>query len=206
MAKTVAVGDKLYKYYIENSQIKVVEGIIDERKGKKYVIFDTETMPDEGFPGYRNIERVWKGGEILWLTDRDDEFAKQLFTKYHVEVIKELQKQIDDVGDRISMIRTVKVKAENRRIQRANCFGNVTATSSESSVDTSMTEGKRQYQENWDASTFVDPAQYVERKIVMLQKEMCIELSSEDICHLKSLTSRVSIDAAVRAIINKYWE
>jgi hypothetical protein len=39
----------------------------------------------------------------------------------------------------------------------------------------------------------------------MLKNEMFIDLSYEDEKHILELDSRGAIDAAVRAMINKYW-
>lgn len=202
MAKSYEDGQMMYKYYIEENQLKVIDGVLETRsRNKKWVAFGSDDIPDEPFPGYRNIERVWKGGEILWLADRDDDMAKKLFTAYHVEVIKDMQKQIDDIGDRISMIRSVDVVLGTTG-PRSKCFEKVGSISGELSK---MEEGRRQHQENWDCSEFINANQYAERKITMLKNEMFIDLADEDELHLKSLTSRGAIDACVRAMINKYW-
>lgn len=200
MANSIPFGHEICKYYIEDNQLKVIEGILVNRVGKKWVAFNSKTVPDEPFPGYRNIERVWKGGDILWLTDRDDALAKSLFTKYHVDVIKDLQRQIDEVGDLISMIRSVKVKSgTGKRVSK--CFGGIV----KSDAKNNQVEWKRQQQEPWDCSEFVNCEQYANRKITMLKNEMFIDLSDEDAAHIIGLKTRGAIDAAVRGMINKYW-
>lgn len=199
MANSIPIGHVMCKYYIEDEQLKVAEGVFVERKGKKFVEFNSKDIPDESFPGYRNVERVWKGGDILWLTERDDALAKRLFTEYHVDVIKDLQKQINEVGDRITMIRSVKVKSGSKKISK--CFGEVDKGTTKPNLE----EWRRQSQENWDASEFVDCEQYAKRKITMLKNEMFIDLSYEDETHILELTTRGAIDAAVRGMINKYW-
>lgn len=199
MSKSIKPGDQLFKYYIEDDRVKIVDGILEDRRGKKWVAFSSNTIPDETFPGYRNVGRVWKSGDILWLTKRDDALAKKLFTEYHIGVIKDLQQQIDDVGDKIDMIRRVKVTLGSTK-RRSRCFAE-----SESASGNVSQEYERSYREGWDCSNYTDPESYATRKIDMLQKEMYIDLSEKDILHLKTLKSRGAIDAAVRAIINKYW-
>jgi hypothetical protein len=199
MAKSIEDGQMLYKYYIEDDQLKVIEGVFINRAGRKYIAFDSRDVPDEGFPGYKNIGRVWANGKVLYLPGRDDELAKKLYTEYCVNAIKDLQMQIDDMGDRIAMIRKIKLGTGSAR--RSKCFGEI-----EAKTFTSIEEWRRQSQEPWDCSEFVNPKQYVERKIAMLKQEMFINLSPADELHLRSLTSRGAIDACVRAMINKYWE
>lgn len=201
MAKSYVDGQMLYKYYIEENQLKVIDGVLETRRNKKWVAFGYDDIPDEPFPGYRNVERVWKGGEILWLDKRDDELAKKLFTTYHVDVIKDLQKQIDGVGDRISMIRGGNIVL-GTTAPRSKCFD---SDGVKTGVLSKMEEGRRQHQENWDCSEFINANQYADRKITMLKNEMFIDLSAEDELHIRGLTSRGAIDACVRAMINKYW-
>lgn len=200
MSNSIPIGHALCKYYIEDNQLKVIEGVLENRNGRKFVTFGSKEVPDESFPGYRNIERVWKGGEVLWLTERDDALAKKLFTAYHVGVIKDLQKQIDDIAERIGMIRSAKVK--NGTCKRVSkCFGEVAKRSKSNGTQ----ECDRAYKETWDASEFVNADQYAERKINMLKQEMFIDISYEDEKHIRGLNTREAIDASVRAMINKYW-
>lgn len=200
MANSIPFGHTLCKYYIEDNQLKVVEGVLENRSGRKFIAFGSKEVPDESFPGYRNIERVWKGGEVLWLTERDDTLAKRLFTEYYVETIKDLQKQIDEAGDKISMIRSAKVKSCSKKVSK--CFGEVASKDKKSNT---TQEYERQYREGWDCSEFVNAEQYAERKINMLKQEMFIDLSYEDEKHIRGLKTRESIDASVRGMINKYW-
>ena len=198
MSKSIALGQLLYKYYIEDDQLKVVEGVLDTRAGKKWIVYGNKDVPDERFPGYKNIDRVWVNGKLLYLTERDDALAKKLFTEYYVNAIKDLQKQIDEMGDRIAMVRKTNLGTVSTR--RSKCFGEI-----KSNTLTEKPTYESAYRDNYDASEFVNPEQYVERKIVMLKQEMFIDLSDEDIRHMRGLTSRGAIDAAVRGMINKYW-
>ena len=53
--------------------------------------------------------------------------------------------------------------------------------------------------------TFVTPEQYVEDKIEMLREEMYIKPTKEEIEHLKTLKTEVSIDNAIHSIIDRHW-
>lgn len=197
MAKSIEDGQIMCKYYIEDDQLKVIEGVFVNKAGKKYIAFDSSEVPDEGFPGAKNIGRVWVNGKVLYLVGRDDELAKKLYTDYCVNTIKDLQMQIDDLGDRITMIRKTKLNAG----KRSKCFGEV-----KNNTLTEKPTYESVYRDNYDASEFVNAEQYAGRKIAMLKQEMFIDLSAADELHLRGLTSRGAIDACVRAMINKYWE
>ena len=47
--------------------------------------------------------------------------------------------------------------------------------------------------------------QYKKNKIKILQRDFCIPLTSEEIEHMKSLTSETSVDRYARELMNKYW-
>lgn len=200
MANSIPIVHAMCKYYIEDNKLKVAEGVLGEHSGRKIVMFNSNNVQNEAFPGYRNIERVWKSGDILWLTERDDAKAKSLFTKHYVDVIKDLQKQIDEVGDLISMIRGTKVAYDIAK-KTSKCFGEV----EKRGKNNGGMSCERQYKESWDCSEFVNCEQYAKRKVSMLKEEMFIDLSDEDENHILSLGSRGAIDAAVRGMINKYW-
>jgi hypothetical protein len=53
---------------------------------------------------------------------------------------------------------------------------------------------------------FTTAKEFAEAKIKMLKEQFYIQLSTDDILHLRSLKTETEINAAVRAIINKYWE
>lgn len=52
---------------------------------------------------------------------------------------------------------------------------------------------------------FKNPEKFIEAKINMLQNDFRIDLSLDDIVHLKSLKTERAINAAVRAIIDRAW-
>lgn len=53
---------------------------------------------------------------------------------------------------------------------------------------------------------FTTAREFADAKIEMLREHMKIELTQEDIWHLYSLKEEYEIIAAVKSLINKYWE
>ena len=202
-------GSIICRYTLTDAGMNVEEGIIDGTGQHMYADFGTGKAPVK-FPGYRNIDRVWKDGKTLWLTERNDEEAKRLFTQHYVGLITELQRQIDEAAELVKVIRGSKIRATSK------CFGEVrednvdTAAKPKSKWARSECEGTkecdRKTKTSWKSSDDITPDRYAKQKITTLKKEMYIDLSVEDIRHLKSLESCSAIDAAVRAIINKYWK
>lgn len=53
---------------------------------------------------------------------------------------------------------------------------------------------------------FTTPEEFINAKIELLQGELCIHLTYEDKQYLRQFKTEGEINAAVKAIINKYWE
>lgn len=53
---------------------------------------------------------------------------------------------------------------------------------------------------------FTTAREFADAKIEMLREQFCIRLTKEDTTHLRSLKTENEINAAVKSIINKYWE
>lgn len=53
---------------------------------------------------------------------------------------------------------------------------------------------------------FTTSEEFINTKIEMLQEDFCIHLTEKDIEYLQQFKTEYSINAAVKAIINKYWE
>ena len=196
---TVNVGETMCKYFMEDGRFVIHEGLVIEQDGQRYVNFGS-VKSLERFPRYRDIGRVWKDGETLWVTERDDELAKRLFTEHWVKHIEELQKQIDEASEYIKIVRGKGFKSMSR------CFGNVNDYESavDEDLDNPTEEYNRQLKDKW-SDEFKSPEQYVRHKLKMLRNEMFIWPSVEEVQHLKSLKTRVSIDNAVHSIIDRYW-
>lgn len=52
---------------------------------------------------------------------------------------------------------------------------------------------------------FTTAREFADKKIKMLKEQMCIHITKDEALHLRSLKTEGEINAAVRAIINKYW-
>lgn len=53
---------------------------------------------------------------------------------------------------------------------------------------------------------FVNPKQYVDAKLKMLRKDMCIEPTWMEVDHLYRLKTQGDIDNAVHSIIDRHWD
>lgn len=52
---------------------------------------------------------------------------------------------------------------------------------------------------------FTTPEEFINTKIKMLKKDFYIDLTDDDIAHLREFKTENEINAAVKGIINKYW-
>lgn len=88
-----ATKTKLYHYVVRDKQLFVSEGVVKKYGSKLIVRFDDNghwvMCPDEYDIG------IIEHGTSLWLENRDDRIAKDLFLMYCREHLRELQKQID---------------------------------------------------------------------------------------------------------------
>lgn len=53
---------------------------------------------------------------------------------------------------------------------------------------------------------FTTPEKYIKAKLKILQRDFCIYATEEEIEHLKTLTTQISIDNAILGIINRRWD
>ena len=90
----------------------------------------------------------------------------------------------------------------------SRCFGDMSKCkrhfASEVVVESRVSEQDRQRYEGW-GDTFKTPEQYVNRKLKMLNNEMYIYPTKDEIAHLRTLKTRIAIDNAVHSIIDRYW-
>ena len=191
-------GDVICKYTFTGSGLTVEEGIVDD-SSRMYINFNNKKEPVR-FPGHRNVGRVWKDGKTLWLIERDDDKAQELFVQHYVQLTEDLERQATEAKETAALIQESTVKTVSR------CFSEACNEVKPVRTLIDKFERKRRVEgENWDTSEYTTPERYSQRKIDMLINEMYISLTDEDILHLKTLNSQAAIDAAVRAIINKYW-
>lgn len=53
---------------------------------------------------------------------------------------------------------------------------------------------------------FKDPESYVKSKLKILSRDFYIEATEEEIAHLNTLKTQISIDNAILSIINHRWD
>lgn len=53
---------------------------------------------------------------------------------------------------------------------------------------------------------FTTPEEFIAAKVEMLRTHMEIDVTQEDIAHLREYQTEGEINAAVKSIINKYWK
>ena len=53
---------------------------------------------------------------------------------------------------------------------------------------------------------FVNPEQFIDAKVKILREHFKMQITEEDIEYLRGFKTEVGINAAVRVLINKYWE
>lgn len=102
------IGTKLYLYTARNGKFNVWEGVVVESKYRFFprpvVKFakrgQTETCPYECEIGY-----VQSGGPRLWLTERNDALAKELFLEYVLEKQEELKRAMAKKETLIEVLR-----------------------------------------------------------------------------------------------------
>lgn len=198
----VVIGNYICRYTLDENDIKVDEGEVFECGDRKYVQFNASKAPVK-VPRTVDIGRVWKDGKTLWMPVRDDEEARKTFTEHCVSRMTELEKQIDILGETIDFIRDYKFKVGSK------CFvyisDNAGAVAKKKSAKKKDAEQLRRYRNAYEAGDFVNPKQYIERKIEMLEKEMFIHVGDDEMRHLKTLETQNAIDAAVRSIIDRHW-
>lgn len=53
---------------------------------------------------------------------------------------------------------------------------------------------------------FITPEKYIKSKLKILSRDFYIEATEEEIAHLKTLKTQISIDNAILGIINRRWD
>lgn len=202
----MVIGDRefVYKYTLQEGEVAVLEGEVSECAGRKYVQFEGRGAPVK-CPLGRDFNRVWADGKTLWMTDRMDEEARKIFVAYGVGRVLELRRDIDELENMIAFVKEYEFKGSSR------CFvDGATAVDGLKKKPKNCSKGReesnRRYKSAWDTSEFIDINSYVDRKIEMLQKEMFIHVSDDEMNHLRGLDNQSAVDAAVRTIIDRHWD
>lgn len=59
---------------------------------------------------------------------------------------------------------------------------------------------------NSHSPTFTTPKKYIEQKLKILRRDFCIQPTEEEITHLNTLTTQITIDNAILSIIAHHWD
>jgi hypothetical protein len=101
------VGTHLYRYSVKHNKLHLHAGVVNQCINRKVVVF-----PDGGFrhsavhcPREEDIGVVRNVGFHLWLTERDDELAKQIFIEYEERQINRMNRLIVEKQEVINMLR-----------------------------------------------------------------------------------------------------
>lgn len=90
----IKVGTTLYRYTVKNGKLVAREGIVRTFGLRTCVVFLDGSAPvrcprDEDIGVMRHV------GHSIWLIDRDDGRARQMFIEFEEGRIADLQRQID---------------------------------------------------------------------------------------------------------------
>ena len=101
---TIEPGMKLYRYTVRNGKFYIHEGTVNDNGIRKVVNF-TDCASKHRCPRIEDIGVVRNAGPSLWLIDRDDELAKQIFLDYEEYKLAQLRRLIDKKIEIIRMLR-----------------------------------------------------------------------------------------------------
>ena len=97
-------GMKLYGYTVRNGKFFIHEGTVNDNGIRKIVNFTDGTFRQR-CPRPEDIGVIRSEGPSLWLIDRDDKLAKQMFLKYEEHKLEQLQRQVETKINIIRMLR-----------------------------------------------------------------------------------------------------
>lgn len=94
------VGTVLYLYTIRSGEFRVHKGkVIKGKYGNKYAVYHKvhfETRAAKEFcPKVNEIGVIQTGGPRLWLTERDDKKAAEMFIEFEKNKLAELEAKVD---------------------------------------------------------------------------------------------------------------
>ncbi|MBQ1189666.1 MAG: hypothetical protein IIX57_04560 [Lachnospiraceae bacterium] len=98
-------GVKLYRYTIRNGKFKCQDGVVDEVNGRMRVIFDGGASSAR-CPKDNDIGIVRHVGPSLWLCEKDDELAKQIYLDYEKHRLISLRRQIGKHAEIMNMLKS----------------------------------------------------------------------------------------------------
>ncbi|MBQ1189663.1 MAG: hypothetical protein IIX57_04545 [Lachnospiraceae bacterium] len=99
-------GTTLYRYTVRGCKFHVSKGVVNICSGRKRVVLSDGDLRHRSVrcPRPEDLGVVRNNGFVVWLDDRDDELAKQIFIDFENHKINQLQKMIDSKREIVEML------------------------------------------------------------------------------------------------------
>ncbi len=94
----------LYRYTVKNGKFFIREGTVNHTGFRPLVNFK-DGSPMLRCPKEEDFGKIKSVGRSLWLTERDDEYARMKFIEYELDKIDKLREQINRKYKTIDMLR-----------------------------------------------------------------------------------------------------
>lgn len=104
----IEAGTTLYRYSIRYNRFSVCKGVVNEVAGRRKVVFaadDVGKAKSVRCPREEDIGIIRNVGPSLWLYERDDELAKQIFIDHEMYQINGLTSLIERKKKTVEMLR-----------------------------------------------------------------------------------------------------
>lgn len=102
---SIEPGVKLYRYTIRNGKFICHEGVVVEVDERRRVIF-SDGVTSARCPRDNDIGVVRHIGPSLWLYEKDDERAKQIYLDYENRRLVSLRRQIGKHAEIMNMLKS----------------------------------------------------------------------------------------------------
>lgn len=100
----ITIGTTLYRYTLKNGKFAVREGTVNQFGLRTCVNFKDGSSPVRA-PRSEDIGVIRPVGHSLWMIDRDDAKAKQMFIKFEERRIDELEELIEKKRETVSQLK-----------------------------------------------------------------------------------------------------
>ena len=104
---SIEPGTKLYRYSIRRNKLCMHTGVVNECLGRKRVVFVDGGINHStvNCPRPEDIGVIRHIGLTLWMIERDDELAKQMFIDYEERQIHQIEKLLAGKREIVNMLR-----------------------------------------------------------------------------------------------------
>ena len=109
MFESLNEGDRVYRYIANGICFKVNEGSIRKLCSREYIVDGTDGE------WYGRLPYKYKAGTVtlgmtIWMTERDDELAKNIFIEHERKTLLKLEKAIKNTKKRIDFLEGLSLK------------------------------------------------------------------------------------------------